>query len=203
VFGLAWLAAGTHLFRVSAEGVLAVALIVLGAATVVTARTDWALSRRSWPVWLGAVLLVALVVSSVSPRFPGGLRPLRIGSVTRMYTSWGEVPPTVDGNVGRTVIDLSGLPGPPAQDTTLQVDGGMGSLLIRLPANLHVHLDARVGLGRIFVNRAGVDGGFASRAQQDLDPGAPGPTLTLRVDASAGSVRIQQLPQDVPAPSVR
>jgi hypothetical protein len=195
--------AATHLFRVSAEGVLAVAMIVLGVATVITARTDWALSRRSWPVWLGAVLLVALVLSSVSPRFPGGLRPLRIGSETQMYTSWAEVPPTVDGSVGRTVIDLTGLPAPPAQDTTLQINGGMGSLLIRLPANLHVHLDARVGLGRIFVNSAGLDGGFASRAQQDLDPGAPGPTLTLRVNTSVGSVRIQQPQNDSPVPSAR
>jgi hypothetical protein len=201
VFGLAWLAAGTHLFRLSAEGVLAVALMVLGAATVITARTDWALSRRSWPVWLGAIMLLALVVSSVSPRFSGGLRPLRIGSDAQEYTTWAEVPPTIDGSVGRTVVDLRGLPGPPPQDTVLQVDGGIGSVLIQLPGNLHVHLDARVGVGRIFVNDQGLDGGISTRAQEDLDANAPGPILTLRVNTSVGSVRITEPPPTIAAPS--
>jgi hypothetical protein len=181
--------AGTHLFRVSAEGVLAVALLVLGAAMVVTARTDWALSRRSWPVWLGAALLMALVVSTVSPRF-GGFRSLRIGSQATSYTSWDQLPPTIDGSVGRTLVDLSGLPGPPARDTSLQIDGGIGGVVVQLPADLHVHLDANVGVGRIYLNGRPLAGGISSRVQQDLDQGAPGPALTLGIDTSGGTVRI-------------
>ncbi|HLY81398.1 MAG TPA: DUF308 domain-containing protein, partial [Acidimicrobiales bacterium] len=69
VFGLAWLAAGSHLLRVSGEAVLAVALMVLGAATVITARTDWALSRRKWPIWLGAGLVIVLIGTWTSPGF--------------------------------------------------------------------------------------------------------------------------------------
>jgi hypothetical protein len=199
VFGLAWLMAGTHLFRVSGEAVLAVALLVLGAAMVVTARTDWALSRRSWPVWLGAALLVALLVSTVSPRF-GGLRSLRIGSQATAYPSWAQLPPTIDGSLGRTFVDLSALPGPPPQDTNLQIDGGIGSLTVQLPPNLHVKLDANVGVGRIYLNKEPLAEGFSSGVQQDIDAGAPGPVLALHIDTSGGTVRILE-PDPTPPPS--
>jgi hypothetical protein len=189
VFGLAWLVAGTHLFRVSGEAVLAIALLVLGAAMVVTARTDWALSWRSWPVWLGAALVMALVVSTVSPRF-GGLRSIRIGSQATSYTSWDQVPPTIDGSLGRTLVDLSGLPVPAPRDTSLQILGGIGVLVVQLPPNLHVTLDANVGMGRIYLNKDELAGGFSPGVQQEINKEAPGPVLTLHIDTSGGTVRI-------------
>jgi hypothetical protein len=198
VFGLAWLMAGTHLFRVSAEGVLAVALLVLGAAMVVTARTDWALSRRSWPVWLGAALLVALLVSTVSPRF-GGFRSLRIGSEASSYTSWDQLPSTIYGSVGRTLVDLSGLPEPPPQDTTLQIEGGIGGMVVQLPPNVRIHLDAGVGVGSISLNGIPLAKGLSSQVQQDLHVGAPGPVLTLRIDTSGGTVAIFDSPTQKPS----
>ncbi len=191
VFGLAWLVAGTHLFRVTGEGVLAVALMVLGAAVVMTARTDWALSRRAWPIWLGAGLLVLLLVTTVAPRFPAGVRPVRIGRQAASYTAWDQLPSTIGGGVGQTAVDLSGLPGPPAQPTSLQVEG-IGRVVVRLPANVHVQLDAHVGVGRIFVDQRQVAAGLASNIHQDLDAAAPGPVLNLSINSPGGSVQISQ-----------
>jgi hypothetical protein len=192
IFGLAWLTAGTHLVSVSAEGVLAVAVMVLGAAVVITARTDWALSRRRWPLWLGAGLMLALIVSTAAPNFPAGPRGLRIGSQTHAFTDWSTLPPAIDGGVGSTRVDLTGISAVLPQDTMLRIRGGLGSLSVVLPRNLHVHLDAHVGAGSIAVNGQRVDSGLSSATQQDLDAAVPGHTLTLDVNAGAGSVRIDQ-----------
>jgi hypothetical protein len=64
LFGVAWLIGATGALHVSIEGVVAVGLMLLGASLVVTGRTDWSLSRRSWPVWLGAALIAVLVATS-------------------------------------------------------------------------------------------------------------------------------------------
>ena len=63
--GLAWLGSATGVVRLSLETVLATALVILGAGMVLTARTDWSLSRKHWPMWLGlAVLLLVLAGGS-------------------------------------------------------------------------------------------------------------------------------------------
>ncbi len=64
LFGVAWLIGATGVLHVSIEAVVAVGLMLLGASLVVTGRTDWSLSRRSWPVWLGVGLIALLVATS-------------------------------------------------------------------------------------------------------------------------------------------
>src|SRR6202022_3966388 len=97
------------------EAVLAVALMVLGAATVVTARTDWALSRRKWPIWLRAGPVLVLTAPSAPPRFGRGFRRLGAQPEPVAFTSWDSLPPTIDAGY----VDLTGLPVPPPADTTL------------------------------------------------------------------------------------
>jgi len=92
VFGLAWLATRTHLVSLSTETVVAVALLVVGGTMVVTARTDWALSRRAWPALLGAALVLAAIASSTSLGLPTDWRDLRVGSHTTPFTTWEGLP---------------------------------------------------------------------------------------------------------------
>ncbi|MDQ6614570.1 MAG: LiaF-related protein [Actinomycetota bacterium] len=192
VFGLAWLAAGTRLAEVSTEAVVAIALMVLGAATVVTARTDWALSRRSWPVLGGAALAVALLALSASPGMPVGFRHLEFGSRTIIPTTWADLPAGIHGGFGGTVVDLSRLTAPLGAPKTLTVDGAAGRLEIILPANLKVLVDARVTAGQIRVNDVPLSG-LARVYRETLDPTAPDPALTLRVQSGFGSVAITQV----------
>ena len=202
VFGLAWLAAGTHLVDVSAEGVLAVALMVLGVAMVVTARTDWALSRRSWPVVAGGLLLAALIVSSASPSLAGDIRRLQFGSRTIAASAWTDTPPTVQGGVGETVVDLSTIREPLTAPRVLEVDGAVGNLVIRLPADLAVTLDAHIGAGSIMVNRTNVASGFRPSYTRVLNPDVGGPVLTLRVRSGVGTVRVVAMTASGAAPAV-
>ncbi len=198
VFGLAWLTGGTHLAHVSAEAVVAVALMVLGAAMVVTARTDWALSRRSWPLLGGAALGVALLALSVSPNLPVGFRHLEFGSRIVTPTTWAELPTTVHAGFGKTVIDLSALTTPPPTPTTLAVDNAAGRLEIVIPADLQVVVDARVAGGQIDVDGVIVSG-LGRQARQVLHPSAPGPPLTLLVQSGFGSVAISHRGSAAPA----
>jgi hypothetical protein len=202
VFGLAWLAAGTHLLQLSAEGVLAVALMIVGATSVVTARTDWALSRRAWPVLLGAVLVFALILTSVSPRFPGGLRHLRVGSQQTVFSSWAKVPADINGSVGRTLVDFTALP-PPESDKIVKIHGGFELVEVTVPPTLHVVVSARVGIGSINIRGNQIaDGMSPTTSQQELNPGVPGPTLRLDINSATGLVRVEvhAAPNFVPTP---
>ncbi len=203
VFGLAWLAAGLHLVDVSAEGALAVALLVLGGAMVVTARTDWALSRRSWPLMAGAALVLALLVASGSAP-GGGFRNLQVGSRTMAPASWAELPRRLRGSIGGTVFDLTKLTVPPPAGLPLIVDGAVGSLAVRLPAGLYVLVDGRTGLGTVRVDGFNVASGYRQTFTQRV--GSPtDPQLTVHVNGGIGAVTITEAatanPPNPPSPS--
>ena len=82
LFGVAWLIGATSVLHVSIEAVVAIGLMLLGASLVVTGRTDWSLSRRSWPVWLGIGLIGVLVVTSSAFGLGGALDSVSFGNKT-------------------------------------------------------------------------------------------------------------------------
>lgn len=191
VFGLAWLAASTHIVKLSAESVLAVALVVLGGTMVVTARTDWALSRRSWPLLGGAVVMLALIVSSASPGIPGGLRNVEVGDKVVTVNSWQEVPPVIHGGIGHTEIDLTHIADQLAEPKAMAVDGVVGEVVIEVPLDLPIMLDASVVGGSISVNSNRVAEGLQQHYVHLLGP--PGPAqLSLDVNAVFGTIVITQ-----------
>ena len=203
VFGLAWLASGTHLASVSTEAVLAVALMVVGATVVVTARTDWALSGRAWPVVAGILAVGALLVISASPGFPAGFHPLPIGARTMTPQTWSAVPAVIHGGIGHTVIDLSGLPAPLTAAKSLTIDNAAGALDIYLP-DVPVHLIAHVDAGTILV-QGGATSGIGRSTSQTLNGSASGRPLTLTIQAGFGKVAVSQgqspLPGSVSTPT--
>jgi hypothetical protein len=200
VFGLAWLAAGTHVTHVSTEAVIAVALMVLGAATVVTARTDWALSRRSWPVIGGAVLALGLLALSASPSLPVGFRHLEVGARTVVPATWDDVPASVHAGFGKTVIDLTELPLPLPAARTLAVDSAAGRLEINVPADLPVVVDARVAAGMLDIDGVALSG-VNRVAHQLLHPAAGGPVLTIELNSGFGSAAITTGSTTPPTPT--
>jgi hypothetical protein len=200
VFGVAGLAAGTGAVHVSAEAVVAVALMVLGGTMVVTSRTDWALSRRAWPIFGGAVLGVALVAVAVTPALPVGFRHLQFGSDTIAPSSWNAVPATVHGGAGHSVVDLSGIDGPLSAPRTMVVDNAAGKMEIDLPLSVRVVVHATVAAGDIQI--AGVNtSGVRRSVEQVLSPATPGPALTLLLRGGFGQVVVNQSAPDSTGPS--
>jgi hypothetical protein len=181
LFGVAWLIGATGVLHLSLEGVAAVGLMLLGASLIVTGRTDWSLSRRSWPVWLGVALIAILVATSSTYGFGGTLNSINFGNKNTPAT----VGSTVHGGFGNLTVDLP----PVSQDSTIKVVSVAGRILIIPPAgstpasNYNVAVDARVAAGQICVDGRDAASGVAARAQRLLTVGSPTPTSpTLHLD---------------------
>lgn len=198
VFGLAWLAARMHVASPSAEAIFALALMIVGATMVITARTDWALSRRVWPALAGGILVIAALSSSPSFGLPDGWNDVRAGDQKLAFQQWDQVPPAFKGRIGTTELDFRTLPVPPPANMTVEIPVPIGEVHIMLPAGLRTIVDAHLGAGEIEINGQSVDSGFRPRTHMILSGSSPGPTLTLRISGGPSSVRIQQ--DVVPAP---
>lgn len=201
VFGVAGLAAGTGAVHVSAEAVVAIALMVLGGVMVVTARTDWALSRRTWPIFGGAVLGVALVAVAVTP-LPVGFRHLQFGSDAVAPSSWSALPATIHGGAGRSVVDLSAIASPLPAPRTVVVDNAAGRMEIDLPVSLRAIVHASIAAGDIDI--AGVNtSGIRRSVEQVVNPTTPGPALTLLLRGGFGQVVVNPSADVKPASGTR
>jgi hypothetical protein len=181
LFGVAWLISALGAWHLSVEAVVAVGLMLLGASLVVTGRTDWSLSRRSWPVWLGAGLIVVLVAASSTFGLGGALDSISFGNQTVAPTT----PAKIHGGFGNLKVDATNMsPG------TFQIVSVAGQTFVQnLPPSTHVHIDARVTAGQICINGVDAGNGVGVHVQRDLDPSAPN-TVTLNVRQVFGQVQI-------------
>ncbi|MHB8465201.1 MAG: hypothetical protein ACYDH6_14390 [Acidimicrobiales bacterium] len=186
--GLAWLVSQTHLFDVSAEAVLAIALAVLGAGMVITARTDWSLSRRHWPVWLGAGLLVVLIAAANSAEISGGLSSLNMGPESFQPANWTAAKGEVDNFAGPIDVDLTSLPGNPAADERLVVRDVFGPVRVTVPASPPYHLHV-IGKAVFGPTRMPVQAGRSSDRIADFGP-STGPTYTLDLRTVFGPLTV-------------
>jgi hypothetical protein len=192
LFGVAWLIGATGALHVSVEGVVAVGLMVLGAALVVTGRTDWSLSRRSWPVWLGAALIVVLIATSSTFGLGGALSSVSFGNKSVPAT----VGSTVHGGFGNLTVTL---PSQVHSGDTIKVASVAGNILVKPPASVNVPyrviVNARVFGGQVCANGVNVDDGLGVHTRPTFDVGQPGagaPTLNLDVHQVFGQILIDR-----------
>jgi hypothetical protein len=187
LFGVAWLMGALRLVHLSAEGVVAVGLMLLGAAIIVTGRTDWSLSRRSWPVLVGVGLIAVLVLTSSAFGVAGVLGDVSFGSMSATASS-GDT--TIHGGFGdlrvnATEFTSGTLTVKSVAGQTFVSGGGAGGAL---PGNLEI--DARVVAGQICFNGQRVaDGVGASWHSAANAPPAAG-TYALDVHQVFGQVQI-------------
>jgi hypothetical protein len=185
LFGIAWLIGATGALHVSIEGVVAVGLMLLGASLVVTGRTDWSLSRRSWPVWLGAALIAVLVATSSTFGVNGALDSVSFGNKTVTVSS----PPSgvIHGGFGDLTVDISSSP----QAEPVKVVSVAGDTIVNLPPNAAGTVDARVVAGQICVAGHAVARGPGAHYHGSLPTaGQAGPPLTLDVHQMFGQILI-------------
>jgi hypothetical protein len=198
LFGVAWLIGATGVLHVSIEGVVAVGLMVLGASLVITGRTDWSLSRRSWPVWLGIAMIAVLIATSSTFGLGGALNQVSFGKRTVVVPT-SALPETVHGGFGTLTVDVSGIS--LASPETLRVVSVAGKTRVNLPQNpdYEISLNARLFAGQICVNGQRLSGGLSPQVHETIGLGpqvhetigsAPGPVLTLDVHQSAGMIQI-------------
>ena len=181
--GLAWLGSQSGVFPISSEAVLAVVLALVGAAMVVTARTDWALSRRAWPVLLGAGVLAALLVSTSMPA-------LQFGPQERTLTTWSDAATSIDNFAGPVTVDLTALsPRPTDPNETLYIRATAGPVDITVPAHpaftIRIHAHSAVGPVNLGDSPTGSVGADRTRAF-----GSASPTLYVQISDGAGPITV-------------
>lgn len=181
VFGVAWLLDGLHAAHISVEGAVAVGLMVLGAAMIVTGRTDWSLSRRAWPVFAGGVLILVLVATSNTFGAGSGTSGLSFGSRTVTSVLAGQ---TVQGGFGNLVVDASNL----TAGQKVTIDNVAGNIRITLPAGLPAQIHAKVLAGEICVDGRNVGSGVDAAANPYLHGSAPGPPVVVNVHEASGRI---------------
>lgn len=143
VFGVAWLLSGLGVVHLAAEAVLAAGLMLLGAFLIVTARTDWSLSRHAWPVVLGALLVITLFATSSSFGVTGALSHLSFGNMRAQPGSTG----TVYGGFGQLTVDARHLqPG-----DTLNVQSIAGETRVDLASDEVAVVQGKVLAGQVCV----------------------------------------------------
>jgi hypothetical protein len=184
LFGVAWLLGAVGALHVSIEGVVAIGLMLLGASLIITGRTDWSLSRRTWPIWLGAGLVAVLVATSATFGVGDALQSVQFGNVTATPNSGA----TVHGGFGNLTVDASNL----HAGDSLKVQSVAGNTVIdNLPRDVLVHVDARVLAGQICVSGRNVSNGVGASANQTYAPqGAGGGTINLDVHQVFGQIGI-------------
>jgi hypothetical protein len=190
LFGVAWLIGATGVLHLSVEGVVAVGLMVLGAALVVTGRTDWSLSRRSWPIWLGVGLIAVLIASSSTFGLGGAFSSVTFGNKTVVATPDS----TVHGGFGDLTVTLPATVSP---GNSIKVASVAGRIIVNLPhqpATYNVDVKSRVFAGQICVNGNNAADGVGASNEQTIKPDAPlapgAPTLNLDVHQMFGQILI-------------
>lgn len=181
LFGIAWLLSALHVIHVSVEGVVAVGLMLLGASMIVTGRTDWSLSRRSWPVWMGLGLIAVLFATSATYGAGSTLHNISFGDRTVPVTS-----PTqeISGGFGTLTVDGTNiLPG-----AHLKVANIAGNIRILLPGDTPIRLHARVAGGQICFYGHDLGSGVATTADH-IPPGGGNP-VTIDVREVFGEINV-------------
>lgn len=185
LIGLAWLGSQSGVFPISTEAVLAVVLALVGAAMVVTARTDWALSRRAWPVLLGAGVLATLLVST-------SVSTLQFGPQERALTTWSDAATPINNFAGPVSVDLTQLhPSPADRDETLRIKSTAGPVDLTVPAQaqFHIHIHARSEFGPVNIGSSPTSSGVGAERSADFGSGGA-PTLDVEVTNGAGPITV-------------
>jgi hypothetical protein len=178
-FGLAWLIAATDLFDVPWRAVLAGALIAVGVALAASARRE----RHGGLVVVGVILTVFLALVSTGEGLldlplSGGIgerdyRPQSLAVLSNEYRL----------GIGEIVVDLTDITFP-AGETRIEASVTLGSLIVIVPDDIAVRVDARTTAGEVRV----FDSVFSGTSVDETveDPSYETATVRLSIDAAAG-----------------
>ena len=191
VFGALLAAAGffgilavLDVYDVDVPVALAAAVLVVGVAIAFGAQTG---RRVGGLIGLGLLLLAAFGIASASPvGFHSGIgdrneRPLDASALERSY----------ELGVGDFTLDLADTE-LPAGTTQVEAKLGIGELVVTVPADAAVVIDAHAGVGRIDVLGHEDDGtGVHERV---VEPGATpdSPVLELDADVAVGNLEVRR-----------
>ena len=180
LFGVAWLLESLDVVEVPWGLFLPGALVAIGAILVVNARTG--ASHRGM-IWIGVVLTFLLFLgSAISFPIEGG-----IGERTIRPT--GSLEATYELGIGKLTVDLTRFDFAGTDVSVgLDVRLGVGELVVIVPTDLSIRVEARSALGNVVVfgqEESGIDAQLTVEAEGT-------PTVTLEATVGIGEVVVER-----------
>ena len=172
----------------------AIALAILGAGLLVGA---W-LGRARWLLWFAIPTLIVTIAASYVPANIDGLRTSVTGGVGERV--WA--PTTVEAaeqdfelGIGSARLDLTRLVLPADADTVeVAAEVGLGELVVVVPDNARVLVDADVELGELLIDGVPRTTDDPSPSFEGALPGGSdlGPVIDLSLSTTLGSLEVSR-----------
>jgi hypothetical protein len=181
--GVGWLLEAADLADVPWRAVLPAALIVIGAALVVGSRTG----RHGGIIALGIVLTVAVAAASavevlIDIPISGG-----VGEETERVV--GTIEDEYRHALGSMTVDLrNGTVTGSGQDVEISL--AIGELIVIVPPEVDLDIDARVGMGEVVV--FGQESAGLGPDLEFTSPGAGDALLRLDLDVAIGRLEVRR-----------
>ena len=183
VAGLVWLLRSIGVFDLGWDLLLPSALILVGAALVVTARGR---DHGGW-VFLGVVLTLALVLTSITPiSFSGG-----VGDRTVTPTTAADLSSEYSLTVGKQTIDLRQV-NFEAGETRIVASVGIGELVLRVPDDVAVRADIQIGAGNADVFERRYSGADVEETYVSDGYDAASRRLLLDLSVGVGNIEVSR-----------
>jgi predicted membrane protein len=176
--GVLWLLSYVGALDLSYQAWIGILLIAIGLAIAFTPGHHGLLTL------IGIVILLAGLPALVVDDFVTG----GIGDAVEAPTTAADIEDYEHG-IGKLTIDLTG-PGLADEDLDVKAEAGIGELLVLVPEDASVTVDAHVGIGNIDALGSQEDG-----VDVDLDEEFPGLSereIALELDLGLGDIRVQR-----------
>ena len=180
--GLFGLLAVLDIYDVDVAAALAAGVVIVGAAIAFGAMTQ---RRVGGLVFLGLLLLAAFAMAAVTPVSVGA----GVGEKTESPTTVTALDSSYEHGIGDLELDLSDVT-LPAGTTSVDASVGIGKLVVTVPEDVALVIDAHAGVGSIDLLGARDDGVDADRriALPGSTPDAP--VLDLEADIAVGDIQV-------------
>lgn len=173
----------TGIYEPTAQQYLAAAVVVLGIGLLI--GTWW--GRARWLLVLGVILLPFLVVLSTVDL---GVRG-PMGDLSYRPETVAEVRDSYDIGAGTLRVDLRDLDFP-QEPVEIDLNAGAGEVVVIVPDDVALDVEARVGAGDIHIGNQNW-GGFGVKASQSFE-GTRG-RLALDLDVGLGTIEVRRVPR--------
>ena len=184
VAGLFGLLAVLDVYDIDVAAALAGGVVIVGAAIAFGAMTQ---RRVGGLVFLGLLLLSAFALAALTPVSVGagvGEKDERPATVTALER-------TYEHGIGDFHVDLGNI-ALPAGTTSIDANLGVGKLLVTVPEDVALVIDAHAGVGSIDVLGARDDGVDADRSITVPGATADAPVLDLEADVAIGDIEVRR-----------
>jgi hypothetical protein len=138
--GVAWILDELTGIGVPWRALVPALLIVVGIALVMGSSTG----RHGGLIALGIVLAVLAAIGTVLPATPIA----GVGERSAAPAHFDAVQDAYDLGIGRLEVDLSAVDFPDGE-TVVEINVGMGELIVIVPANVAVRAEGRAGMGEV------------------------------------------------------